>query len=319
METAQDYKDAFAASWQGNPYGVLSMATPRQIQCATLFEAQGYPAESAAAFVGDFSAESGVSLPTAFRTAGLDHGSEGLAQWRLDRLTRYEQYVKSLHPGLTTQELWPWYGRMDYQVAFTAIECRESYGALDAQLRAGGDIATLTAAICWQYERPAVATARLAFRVAQAKAVFAAMPKMNSSAPTTVLNMTAASQKNTQTGGLAVAGAGTIAAAATIGTHVSWHMPLWGWIVLGVLAAAVFVAIVGAVKAAASAVVTQQALVAATKPTPVIPPPIVTSSLVLSGLAGDAGAPVVSLTAPLTPSTLEPKPSTTAVPPIGSA
>src|ERR1700748_1673700 len=130
------------------------MATQRQIQCFSLFEAQGYSPEGSAAWVGNASQESGNNLPTAFRTGALDHGSQGLMQWRLDRLTAYENFVKAKHPGISAQELWQWYGRLDYQVEFAALECRTSYPTLDKQLRSGGSIATLTAAICWTYERP---------------------------------------------------------------------------------------------------------------------------------------------------------------------
>lgn len=238
-------------------------ATARQIQAAALFEAQGYPPESAAAFVGNGSQEVGPNLPTAFRgpPANLDHGSQGLMQWRLDRLTAYEAFVRTKQPHATGTTLWAWYGRLDYQVEFTALECRTKYPALQTKLMTGGNVATLTADICWTYERPAQASANLANRVKQAQGVFAASPHVTpvelqpqiGSTTTTEVNKTLTKQKATQKGAV---GAAIISGAASVGvaaSHVTWHIPTWGWVTISVLGVIVVLAVLAARKAAAAA------------------------------------------------------------------
>jgi hypothetical protein len=165
------------------------MVNPRQITCFGLFEAEGYPPEAAAAWVGNLSQESGAGLPSAFRTGQLDHGSQYLPQWRLERLTKYESWVRSQHPEEDAAGLRAWCGNMALQVKYIAIECKRDYSALDIQLRRGGDIDTLTDAICWQFERPNKALSGIANRKAQAHAVFLAAPHMNPHGETTKGNV----------------------------------------------------------------------------------------------------------------------------------
>ena len=268
------------------------MATARQIQCFTLFEAQGYPPESAAAWVGNFSQESGTSLPSAFRSGvPLDHGSQGLEQWRLDRLTNYENFVKAKVPGASDAELWAYYGNMAYQVEFATQECRRDYPSVELALHRGGDIAALTALICWQVERPSLRYANLANRVAQAKNVFAAAPHL-SVPPSTVSKANTAVIKHTQaaTGAVVAAGGSTIGAAATIATHVQWHMPSWAWILAGTLGVVIVMAIISAITNAVQAGAAKNTLVAAT--------PVVAPASVPAPASAPTPAPIVAATPP---------------------
>jgi hypothetical protein len=228
------------------------MVTKQQITCAALFEAQGYPPESAAAWVGNFSQESGASLSTAFRTGVLDHGSQGLAQWRLERLTAYERFVRSKYIDTPSEAaLWDAYGRMDYQVQFATQECAQHYPKLEAQLRRGGDIAVLTADICWQYEVPNKAKANLANRVMQARATLAGMHPI---APTSITKL---NQKITAQSNKHVVSS---ISAATVGLGVSGFLsravmdhhgfPWWGWGLLCAGATAMITLIIAAVTSA---------------------------------------------------------------------
>jgi len=199
--------------------------TPRQLACFALFEAERYPPESAGAWVGNWTQEVGVNIPTAFRHGPLDHSSQAGPQWRDSksdkRLTHYEDYVIGLHPelvhpGMTRAQvdaaMWDLYGRMDYQVKYCAIECRAHFPHVEAALRQGGDIDTLTDLITWHFEIPAAATARADYRRAQARAVFAAAAHIGTS-PATQANIakTQAQAKvkvnNTNAGGGLVLGA----------------------------------------------------------------------------------------------------------------
>lgn len=240
--------------------------TKRQMQCYTLFEAQGYPPESAAAWVGNFVQESGTNLPSAFRSSDLDHGSEGLEQWRLDRLAKYEAFVKARHPEATEQELWAWDGNMALQVEYAAHECAHEYPLVEAQLRRGGDVGKLTEVICWHIERPSVRYANIAHRIAAAKAVFATAPHMGPASALTVANKTIATHSNNARGGAVVAIASSGGAMAIVANHVAWHMPEWGWLALGFASVVAVFGIVSLVSNAAKGAAVKSTLVAATPP-----------------------------------------------------
>lgn len=213
------------------------MSTPRQLALFALFEAQKYPPEASAAWVGQWSQEVGINIPTAFRHGPLDHGSQGGPQWRDSeddkRLTHYEDYVIGLHPelvhpGMTRAQIdvvmWDLYGRMDYQVAYCAIECRTHFPKIEAALRRGGDIDTLTDLLTWHFEIPAVATARADFRRSEARKVFAAAAHIGTS-PATQANVdkTRAQAKiqvnNTNAGG------GIVLGGIVAGLHWMGGMP----------------------------------------------------------------------------------------------
>jgi len=121
------------------------------------------PLVSAAAIVGNATEENQCRSVT---TGALDHGSNGLLQWRLDRLTAMQEFcVKNFG---TWQAIGP-------QSAFAAYECETKYPTLWADLVAGTkSLATLTANFMAIFERPAVATEALDVRIAAADAAYKA-------------------------------------------------------------------------------------------------------------------------------------------------
>lgn len=141
------------------------MATERQLRAFRQFVADGYSKQGAAALVGNASQESGVNLVSGYRQ-NTDHGSQGIFQWRLDRLNGPNGLIAycdqhQLHSGTLAA-----------QVKFAIHELGTQYEALDERLRKGGDIAALTEEVCWKYERPARQYANVANRVKQAKLVY---------------------------------------------------------------------------------------------------------------------------------------------------
>ncbi len=136
--------------------------TTRQQIALGIFVADGYDPTGAAAAVGNFSQESGVDLHSGY-AAKTDHGSQGIAQWRLSRLDALADFCAS--EGLHS-------GTLAAQVKFAIFELGKDYSDLDNALRAGGDIDRLTARFCWDYERPNKAQAGLASRIKQAHAAF---------------------------------------------------------------------------------------------------------------------------------------------------
>jgi hypothetical protein len=115
----------------------------------------GIPRVSAAAAVGNATEENSCRSVT---TGTLDHGSNGLLQWRLDRLTG-----DGVPP--TPWGMQPWciknFGTWQdivAQAAFFSYECMRDYKTLWADLVAGKEsLATLTLNITDIYERPSVA------------------------------------------------------------------------------------------------------------------------------------------------------------------
>lgn len=270
--------------------------TKRQMQCYTLFEAQAYPPESAAAWVGNFVQEVGQDLPSAFRSHGLDHGSEGIEQWRLERLDNYKAFVRRGHPSAGDQELEAWYGNMALQVRYAALECARDYPSVEAQLRKGGDVGALTELICWHVERPNVRYANIQRRIAAAKAVFNAVPHLGVASELTAANKTVAAHKTAATGGAVIAVAGAGGSMGLVASHVAWHMPTWGWLALAagglIMVAGVLSLLTNSVKGAA----VKSALVAATPPVPMPP----------ATPAPTAPAPAAPAVAPAPPSTPAP-------------
>jgi len=133
--------------------------TERQQTAFKLFRAAGYSPDGAAALIGNFSQESGVNLRSGY-TVKTDHGSQGIAQWRLDRLTHLEEFceARGLHSGTLAA-----------QVQFAIYELGTEYTTLDALLRKGGDLDLLTMMICNKYERPAKQFANIPNRIKQAR------------------------------------------------------------------------------------------------------------------------------------------------------
>src|ERR1043166_1584745 len=214
------------------------MATARQIMAFGIMEAKGYSPEGSGAIIGNLSQESGAGLPSAFRHSNLDHGSQGLAQWRLDRLTNYQNYVRSRHPeAQDEQSFWAWCGNMALQLDFLEIELKHDYPALDVSLRRGGNIDDLTEAFCWKFERPSRTQSGIENRKKQARDVFMAASHINPSSPTTktntdIIKKEKSAVKNQQNGVGAVV-LGLIVAALQQFAGMPHSMALVSWGIVG--------------------------------------------------------------------------------------
>jgi hypothetical protein len=128
----------------------------------------GFPVNGAGPIVGNLSQEVGERLPTGFRLT-TDHGSQFLAQWRLGRLTDFENWAQEKNLPITA---------METQMAFLFYELKRDYPALDKMLREGTrPIANLTANFMLMFERPNrdPAVNRLDKRIAYANKCVAAM------------------------------------------------------------------------------------------------------------------------------------------------
>lgn len=108
----------------------------------------------AAAAVGNATQENNCKSVT---LGTKDHGSDGLFQWRLDRLTSMQVF------GVKNFGHWD---SIEAQAAFFSFECKGWYKSLWSDLVDGKkSLDTLTANICAQYERPAAASAALDARI----------------------------------------------------------------------------------------------------------------------------------------------------------
>jgi hypothetical protein len=153
----------------------------------------GWSLVGACAVAGNATQENLVQ-PT---TAGpKDHGSDGVLQWRLSRLTDMEDWCGKHFGNWQT---------LQAQAAFTLYETGRDYPALDARLRAGalsiGDLAT---EFNRQFERSADDAALNAKRIKYAKDTLALMTK---AAPPSAKSVTAAA-------------GGVVAAIAAAGSHI---------------------------------------------------------------------------------------------------
>lgn len=192
-------------------------ATPRQLQAARLLLNKGYSKQGAAAIVGNLSQESGNNLRSTF-TLTTDHGSQGVAQWRLDRLTKLEKFSED--NNLTVTEL-------STQLFYLIWELESFYGSLNSMLKSGTrSVANLTANFMQIFERPAAKYANLGNRIRQANAVMADLP-VTTTAPITEP---------------VAAGAATIGAA---GTAVwAWTQGISGPVIAGLITLAAAAAII---------------------------------------------------------------------------
>jgi len=117
-------------------------------------------------------------------TVGVkDHGSDGVMQWRLSRLTELERL--------------PNWNTLQIQAQFFKTECQRDYPRLWADLVAGKkSLETLTANIMVQYERPNLALAALDSRITYAHALLnhmEALPKAATPVPDAAPSIAAAS------------------------------------------------------------------------------------------------------------------------------
>lgn len=117
-------------------------------------EIPGLPPVSAAAAVGNGTQENNCRSVT---VGTKDHGSDGIFQWRLDRLTNMQAF------GVKNFGTWE---SIEAQAAYFSFECKGYYKPLWLDLAAGTkSLTTLTANICDQYERPAAESAALDARI----------------------------------------------------------------------------------------------------------------------------------------------------------
>lgn len=139
--------------------------TIRQQTAFNFFVSKGYLPSGAAAIVGNLSQESGNNLDSKFRLQ-TDHGSQGIAQWRLDRLTRLEKFAVDSQMDVTD---------LTTQMFYLIDELSKIYPALNSMLKAGGrSVANLTANFMAVFERPSAQFAGLDNRIKQASLVLAA-------------------------------------------------------------------------------------------------------------------------------------------------
>lgn len=137
--------------------------TARQKTARDYFIAQGYCPAGACAIVGNLVQESGTNLASAYAPIGeRDHGSVGIAQWRLDRKTALEMFG-----GATVQTL-------ETQCAFLVHELKTGYPELEIQLHdLKRSVENLTANFCFVFERPNRKLAGLDTRINAAKLLLA--------------------------------------------------------------------------------------------------------------------------------------------------
>lgn len=112
----------------------------------------GLPVRSASALGGNATRENECRAVT---TGKLDHNSQGVMQWRLERLTDMQSWC------VTHFKRWD---TLEAQAAFCLYELKRDYPALDRQLHAGAlPLETLTANFCDVFERPNKALDALGF------------------------------------------------------------------------------------------------------------------------------------------------------------
>lgn len=173
----------------------------------------GWPRKSAAAICGNATQE---NLCRPVTIGAKDHGSDGVMQWRLDRLTNMQRFC-NMHFGR--------WDTLEAQAAFVMYEIKSSYPSLYEELSNGNQsIVQLTDDVCWLYERPARQSANIGYlpgtghgqpgRVNFAYDCDALLTKstVSQSAPKTVVVVT---------------GVVTTTAVAAGAAHSSFGAPLW--------------------------------------------------------------------------------------------
>lgn len=125
----------------------------------------GISPKGAAAFAGNGSVENNMNPVT---HGPKDHGSDGVMQWRLERLDGPHGLK-----GWAESHGLKW-DTLETQAAFTLWELEQPrYAQLAQDLRSGSKpLNDLTAAICWEFLRPAPASANLALRQRHARSVY---------------------------------------------------------------------------------------------------------------------------------------------------
>jgi hypothetical protein len=189
---------------------------------------KGLPLVSACAFTGNGSQENLVRPVT---TGPKDHGSDGILQWRLDRLDG----PRGLK-GWSKERGLPW-NTIKTQAAFTLWELYSDprYDDLARDLLAGKKpIEALTEDICWIFERPAKSAAHLDKRISHAKSVYLILSKERGAPPNEPVSDTAKAGGVVAGGALitaggqnAVAGGDTWMSAISIGAGIIAAVAPW--------------------------------------------------------------------------------------------
>lgn len=131
----------------------------------------GLPWISCAAAVGNATQENDCKSVT---TGALDHGSNGLFQWR-DSGTGSAARLSNMETWCTTN-FGTWQA-IEPQAAFMSYECMTEYKTLWADLMGGKQsLATLTLNFCDQYEKPSAAGRVPDTRIGYANTFIAAAP-----------------------------------------------------------------------------------------------------------------------------------------------
>ena len=127
--------------------------TTRQQEAMAVFVGKGYAPPGAAAITGGITGESGVDLDATVLRLHADHGSGGIAEWRLSRKTNMIAFVRAMGKPETD---------LGAQCLFIINELEQDYAALNAELRAGvKPIAVMTYNFVNVFERPNMAVAHM--------------------------------------------------------------------------------------------------------------------------------------------------------------
>ena len=211
---------------EGGLFHWAKRMTARQQTASAILQSKGYSAEWAAAFVGDFSQEVGINLPSAFRPpAELDHGSQALPQWRDDphrpegtkgRLTKFLDWCAE-------QKLDP--GAMAVQLHYVIVEVARDYQQIDRLVRSPYDIDAAVDKVCWIYERPSKQYADLANWRKQAHITFNESEHLAPRSPATQARIDAAKARNEAKKANSHAGVSAILGAIVASAHAFFEMP----------------------------------------------------------------------------------------------
>jgi hypothetical protein len=181
----------------------------------------GWSARGAAAACGNGTQE---NLCRPVTVGAKDHGSDGIMQWRLERLTNLKNF------GVRNFSRWD---TLEAQAAFLMWEMKSDYPKLSADLISGKYILEdLTADICWQFERPAKASANLPGRVKYAKDSLALLAPHSTPVP-----IAKSPQKTAVAVGVTTAVTGVTAAAS------SHALGAPSWVIIGLCLAGAATAI----------------------------------------------------------------------------
>ena len=181
----------------------------------------GWSARGAAAACGNATQEN-LCRPTTL--GAKDHGSDGIMQWRLSRLTNMQNF------GVKNFGRWD---TLEAQAAFLMHEMKTDYVKLYSDLVIGKDsIDDLTADICWQFERPAKASANMPGRIVYAKNSYALLI---GSKPITSVPIAHSAPKTAAAVGVTAAVTGV----ATVTSSHAMGAPPWVIIGLGLIGGAV--------------------------------------------------------------------------------